>query len=239
MTRNEPENAAMTTLVARTLAGIIGVLVLILCIEWLPSGEPTLPRVAPPKLAAGLHAGQRAATRDTEAWVSAILSRPLFSIGRRPPKIAAPRSAGTQEGIPRLSGIMIATGFKRAIFAPEGGGKPLVLREGEPLADTAIRDIQPSQVILASGEVLRPAYDKNRVAGSQPYVAPGLPTPGFASPNFTPGFQPPGFQPPAFQPPGFQSPNFQPPATAADGTEPQPPNPPPFRGGMMMPQRRE
>jgi hypothetical protein len=85
-------------------------------------------------------------------------------------------------------------------------------------------------VILASGEVLHPAYDKNRVPGSQPYVAPGLPTAGFPNPNFAPGFQPPGFQPPGFQP------NFQPPP-AADGTEP-PPAPPPFRGGMM-PQRRE
>jgi hypothetical protein len=236
MTRNEPENAAMTTVVARTLAGIIAALLLILCIEWLPSGEPPLPAITPPKLAAGSHAGQRAATRDTDTWVTAILSRPLFSIGRRPPKIAAPRSAGTQEGIPRLSGIMIATGFKRAIFAPEGGGKPLVLREGEPLADTAIRDIQPGQVILASGEVLHPAYDKNRVPGSQPYVAPGLPTPGVMNPSFAPGFQPPGFQSPNFQPPNFQPPNFQQPANA-DGTEP-PPSPPPFRG-VMMPQRRE
>jgi hypothetical protein len=220
----------MTGLVARTLAGIIGVLLLVLFIEWLPSSEPPMQAIAPPRLASAARPGVRTAARDTDAWVRAILSRPLFSIGRRPPKIASPRNTGTQDGIPRLSGILIATGFKRAIFAPEGGGKPLVLSEGEALADTAIRDIQPGQVILASGEVLHPAYDKNRVPGSQPYVAPGLPTAGFPNPNFAPGFQPPGFQPPGFQP------NFQPPP-AADGTEP-PPAPPPFRGGMM-PQRRE
>jgi hypothetical protein len=223
----------MTTLVARTLAGIISVLLLVLFIEWLPAGAPATPTIVPPRLASGGHPGLRLATRDTAAWVNAILARPLFSIGRRPPKIAAARGPSAQDGIPRLSGILIAAGLKRAIFAPEGGGKPLVLSEGESLADTAIRDIQPSQVILASGEVLHPAYDKNRVPSPQPYAAPGLPNPGFAAPNFAPAFQPPGFQPPAFQPP-----NFQPPANA-DGTEPPPANPPPFRGGMMMPQRRE
>jgi hypothetical protein len=139
------------------------------------------------------------------------------------------------EGIPRLSGIMIAAGFKRAIFAPDGGGKPLVLTEGESLADTSIRAIEPGSVVLASGEVLHPAYDKNRVpAAPAPYIAPGLPNPGFANPSF----QPPGFQPPGFQPPNMLPPNFQPAGTAADGTEPpQTQGPPPFRG--MMPQRRE
>jgi hypothetical protein len=220
----------MTSVVARALTGLIGVLTLILLIEWLPGGGPAMPAIVPPRIEAGAHGGTRMAARDTDAWARAILARPLFSIGRRPPKIAPPRSAGTQQDMPRLSGIMIAAGFKRAIFAPDGGGKPLVLTEGEALADTSIRAIEPGAVVLASGEVLHPAYDKNRVPSAQtPYMPPGLPNPAFAGPNF---------QPPGFQPPNMLPPNFQPPGAAADGSEPpQPPGPPPFRG--MMPQRRE
>jgi hypothetical protein len=229
----------MTSVVARALTALIGVLVLILLIEWLPGGGPAVPAIVPPRIEAGAHAGARMAVRDTDAWARAILARPLFSIGRRPPKIAPPRSTGTQEGIPRLSGIMIAAGFKRAIFAPDGGGKPLVLTEGEALADTSIRAIEPGAVVLASGEVLHPAYDKNRVPSAPAqYMPAGLPNPAFTNPNFQPpGVQPPGFQPPGFQPPNMLPPNFQPPGAAADGSEPQSPGPPPFRG--MMPQRRE
>jgi hypothetical protein len=216
----------VTGLVARTLAGLIGLLALVLVVEWLPSSGPAVPVIAPPRLSAGAHEGTRLAVRETDAWVNAILARPLFSIGRRPPKPAVVRSAGTDEGIPRLSGIMIAAGFKRAIFAPDGGGKPLVLTEGQTLADTSIRSIEPGEVVLASGEVLHPAYDKNRVP--TPYIPPGLPNPAFANPNFgQPGFQPPNMLPP----------NFQPGGAAAQGTEMPQPGPPPFRG--MMPQRRE
>jgi hypothetical protein len=235
----------VTQLFVRAWQAAIGVLTLILIVEWLPEGAPPAPVIAPPRIGTGVHPGTRMAARDTDAWVDAILARPLFSIGRRPPKIAAAHNASAQQDIPRLSGIMIAAGFKRAIFAPDGGGKPLVLTEGESLADTSIRAIEPGAVVLASGEVLHPAYDKNRVPSAPaPYIAPGLPNPGFGNPNFQPpGFQPPAFQPPAFQPSGFQQPNmlppnFQPPGTAADGTEPpQTQGPPPFRG--MMPQRRE
>jgi len=228
----------------RAWLAVLGVLTLILVVEWLPEGATPAPDIATPRIAAGAHPGSRMAARETEAWAGAILARPLFSIGRRPPKIAAAHSASTQADIPRLSGIMIAAGFKRAIFAPDGGGKPLVLTEGEALADTSIRTIQPGQVTLASGEVLRPAYDKNRVPSAPaPYMPPGLPNPGFANPAFAaPGFQPPGFQPPNFQPPNFQPPNqtpIPPQAASGDGTEmPPQPGPPPFRG-MMMPQRRE
>jgi hypothetical protein len=235
----------VTQVFVRAWLAVIGVLTLILIVEWLPAGAPPAPVIAPPRIAAGAHAGTRMAARETAAWVDAILARPLFSIGRRPPKIAAAHNASTQQDIPRLSGIMIAAGFKRAIFAPDGGGKPLVLTEGAPLADTSIRAIQPGQVTLASGEVLHPAYDKNRVpTAPAPYIPPGLPNPGFANPGFAnpafqpPGFQPPNFQPPNFQPPNFQPPNFQPQAASGDGAETPPqPGPPPFRG--MMPQRRE
>ncbi len=230
----------MTTLFGRILIGTIAFLALILVVEWLPSWPTTPMPTAPKRMTSLNRAGTRLAVRDTEEWASAILARPLFSISRRPPKVAAGRSAAL-DGMPRLSGIMIAPGIRKAIFAPEGGGKPVVLGEGASLADTAIRTIAPGEVILASGQVLRPMYDKNRVPGQSVYTPAGLPAPAFNNPNFAnPAFQPPGFQPPGFQPPGFQQqgipqPPFQPAAAPGDGNEAAPP--PPFRG--VMPQRRE
>ncbi len=230
----------MTTLFARILIGTIAVLALVFVVEWLPSWSSTPAPPAPKRIAALSPNGTRLAVRDTEEWANAILARPLFSISRRPPKLAAGHSAAS-DGMPRLSGIMIAPGIRKAIFAPEGGGKPMVLSEGATLADTAIRTIEPGEVILASGQVLRPTYDKNRVPGQSAYTPAGLPAPAFNNPNFAnPAFQPPGFQPPGFQPPGFQQPGmvqppFQPGSAASDSNEPPPPTP--FRG--VMPQRRE
>ncbi len=204
----------MNRLWARVILGTIGFLVAILIVEWLPGTTPPAPRMQPPRVAAGTHAGTRLVARETEQWVNAILSRPVFSISRRPPKVTASRDTGQQNGIPRLSGIMISAGFKRAIFAPEGTTKPLVLSEGQSLADTSIRAIEPNAVILANGLEVRLSYDKNRV--TTPFTPTGLPQ-GF--PN-----------------PAFQMPTFQAPPNAADGVEP--PTGPPFRG-MMPPQRRE
>ena len=224
----------------------VALLLLLLVGEWVPGGEPAVQAVAPPRVARGPQAQTRMAARDIEGWAGTILARPLFSVSRKPPKPAAVHSAGAQEGLPRLSGIMIFAGVKRAIFAPDGGGKPLVLAEGASLADTSIRLIQPGEVVLTSGEVLRPTYDKNRVSTPLPdfTATDGVRRPGFAGPGFpAPGFPNPGFQPagmpgaPAF-PGGF-------PAMPQPGPQPGPqsdtndaiPSPPPFRG--LPQQRRE
>jgi hypothetical protein len=199
---------------ARVILAAIGLLAVLLIVEWLPGATPVAPPMQPPRIAAGARPGTRLVARETGQWVNAILSRPVFSISRRPPTVTASRDAGQVNGIPRLSGIMIAAGFKRAIFAPDGTTKPLVLGEGQSLADTSIRAIEPGEVILANGTELRPSYDKNRV---------------------TPSFTPPGL-PGSFPNPAFQMPNFQGQSNAAEGNEP--PAGPPFRG-MVPPQRRE
>ena len=219
----------------QALLGAMAFLMVLLVVEWLPGETPVPPPAAPARVASGPQTAARLAARDTEAWVSTILARPLFSVSRKPPKAAAAKASASGPGMPRLSGIMIFAGVKRAIFAPEGGGKPLVLEEGASLDDTSIRTIQPGQVILASGEVLRPAYDKNRVPGTPAFVPPDLPRPGFApgGPGFNPAFNP-GFNP-AF--PGGANPAVQQPGAAADLNDTAPaPGPPPFRG---LPQRRE
>jgi hypothetical protein len=172
----------------RALGGLMAVLAVVLLLEWVVPGRGDA-TVTP----GGLHligASPKAQlqVRATAAWTNDVLARPLFSISRRPPKIVPGNTGNADAGGARLAGILIGRFWRRAIFAPDGGGKPLVLGEGEAVNDTSIRKIEADKVVLASGEVLKPAFDKNRV-----------PTP------YTPPFQPPPFQPGA---PNFPNPNF-------------------------------
>ncbi len=232
----------------RLLGAAIGVLALVLVLEWLwPAGDAAGP-VFLPAHGARPHPATPAAVRETSGWGATVLERPVFSISRRPPRVAA-RSAGQAvAGQARLSGIMIGHAGRRAIFAPEGGGKPLVLAEGATINDSTIRRIQPDRVILASGQVMLPAYDKSGRGSAitpplVPAFQPGFPNQGFPNPAFpNPAFPNQGFPNPGFPNPGFPNPGFTPQGI-------QPPPPPgvddvptpgmPTSRNPMIPQRRE
>ena len=191
----------MRASIGRILAGLSVLLLAVLVLEWTGGGEePVVRAPSTHKLSAALPTD--AEGRDTAEWSDTILARPLFSSSRRPPKVA--KGAGTAGApMPRLAGIMITPQGRRAIFAPEGGGKQLVLAEGANVNDVAIRSIQPDRVILATGTVLTLAYDKQRGSGTtQPFVPiqPNLPQPGFA-PQVTPG-NPGGLNPAGLNPMG-------------------------------------
>jgi hypothetical protein len=220
----------------RLLSGALVVMMLILLLEWAqPSGGAAAPMAAlrlmhdSPKM----KLAERAASR----WATVILARPLFSASRRPPHVAAGARDEAAPDEARLSGILIGGFGRRAIFAPSGGGKPLVLGEGAAVNESTIRSIQPDQVVLASGIVLRPAFDKNRVPTA-----------------FTPPFQPPM---PSFPNAGFGNgagpqPNFafprvpQLPQLAQPEAEPAQPGaaegqnvPAPAFRGPFIPNRRD
>ena len=223
--------------------GASAALLLVLAVEWLPSGEPPpLPPARVPRLAP---ADQTAASKDTSDWADAINQRPLFSVGRRPPKQSHGVHAVADTGLPRLSGILITPTGRRAIFMPDGG-KPMTLAEGASLDDNTIRQIKPDRVVLTGPKgttVLLLAFDKQ---------VRGLVTPGataFPQPGFNPGFPNPGFNP-AFSPaaPGFQGQPIAPAQAgqdaddSSDGAAPPPPvAAPPFPGfrGPNIPRGRE
>jgi hypothetical protein len=169
---------------SRLWGGASAVLLLILIVEWawpIPSLAP-----GPPAPLPSLAARAVLPARQTAGWVSLILARPLFTINRRPAKSAAGPAAAAA-GDARLCGIMISATLRRAIFAPEGGGKPLVLGEGASVNDSVIARILPDRVIMASGTVLLPLYDHTRApqAGAAPFMPTAFP------PNLNPAFQPP------------------------------------------------
>lgn len=194
--------------------GACVLLVVILPLEWLPTPDP--PPVKPaatPHLAAAADSGAEA--KDTGEWADTVLGRPLFTVGRRPPKTVGGTHVASSSGLPRLAGIMITPTGKRAIFAPDGG-KPLVLSEGAALDDATIRTIRRDSVLVSGpkgDEVLWPSYDHAAKTG---LMSPTVPT--FPQPGMNPGFPNPGFNP-AFN----NRPNFPMPPQPQPQPPPQPP----------------
>lgn len=93
----------------------------------------------------------------SEEQLATILERPLFSPLRRP----AAASAAVAPGIPRLSGIVIDPGDRRAIFAVLDKPKAVVVKEGGTLGEWSVQSITKDAVTLAkSGEtlVLHPGF---------------------------------------------------------------------------------
>jgi hypothetical protein len=90
--------------------------------------------------------------------LATILARPLFAPARRPPAGAAT----TEEGLPRLAGVIIGPDIRRAIFAP-AKGSATVVTEGGRTAGYDVHAIGPNEVILSGpdGEHrLRTGYAK-------------------------------------------------------------------------------
>jgi hypothetical protein len=136
-----------------------------------------------------------AALSEERGYVATILARPLFTRGRKPEREEGPAEASTDVERPRLSGILITPEGRRAIFAPTGGGKPLVLAEGAAVGGDRIRRIEAGRVILATEDgktvPLTPAFDPNKAA-STPLMPENRGAP-FLPNGFRPGFpgQPP------------------------------------------------
>jgi hypothetical protein len=219
------------------MLGLCGLLACVTVAEWLPGAA----RTVPVPVARTSHTPTQSAPADdlpdTDELADAVIARPIFTIGRRPPKVVPADHQAGGASLPRLAGIMITPGGRRAIFMPEGT-KPLVLAEGATVGDHTINRIAKDRVYLSGNTVLTPTLDKQRstqgaATGTSPFV-PGE-QPGFARPPFQPGF------------PG-QIQTTPPPEDNPDNTDggppPRPPvNRPPFmRPGMpgwRPPQGRE
>ncbi len=222
----------MRTDLPRALWAMLGGLAFLLVLEWAwPAGSAPGVGMSPTYLAVKHGHAPALAARDTSTWVSAILARPLFSVSRRPPANVSHGAGVVAAGQARLAGIMITRGGRRAIFAPDGGGKQLVLPEGAAVNDSTIRRILPDRVMLASGAVLLPTYDRNRASTGAPSFQPfnpNLGNPGFPNPGFNPAI------PGGFPNQGFQNP-AQLPQAGEDGQSPQTSL---MLRGNMIPQRR-
>jgi hypothetical protein len=175
-------------------AGGTAALLLILAAEWLAAASP--PKLATTQVAhhdakTGASADDTTEERDTAGWAEGITARPLFAIGRRPPKAEAGMHAIAATGLPRLAGIFISPAGRRAMFMPDGG-KPLVVAEGGQLDDAKIIAIHADRVMVNStshgAQTLYLSFDHNKTIG-------GPTPPVFPNAGFNPTFPNPGFNP--------------------------------------------
>ncbi len=150
-------------------------------------------RPTPLRLARAVPAGPGRAN----AWVAAVLARPLFNPSRRPaPAAAVAGSDGA--ALPRLTGIMVSPEGRLAIFAP-ATGKPITVQPGERIGGFTIRGIARDHVSVLGPdgvETVRIAYSDAQgtsvsAAAPSPRATPAAPAdmvpPGslFAMPHVT------------------------------------------------------
>ena len=120
-------------------------------------------------------AAQPIAGGQAAEYARIVLARPLFTKDRRPPSGATGAAAVADETLPRLSGIVIAAAYRRAIF--DGNGRPKAYREGDRVGRYTILAIGKQQVTLAGpdGEqAIGLSFGANRpTALTTPPVPPG------------------------------------------------------------------
>ncbi len=84
---------------------------------------------------------------STAASVALVLARPVFSPTRTAPARVAPAGSGPA-ALPRLSGIMISSFERIAVFTPSDG-PPIIAREGTRIDAFTVQSIQPNSVIVS------------------------------------------------------------------------------------------
>ncbi len=116
---------------------------------------------------------------DQQQWAATAMARPLFARNRRPVTVAAGVTAAPV--LPRLSGVLIDGGNRRAIFAGLDGGRPAAVTEGGEVAGFRVQRIEAGQVTLLGPDgprVLRPSFGRQPAGAAPPRPAmiglPGL-----------------------------------------------------------------
>jgi hypothetical protein len=119
-------------------------------------------------------------TQSPADYAATILARPLFRPDRHPYQTNDQEADSTAPvDLPRLTGILLASDLKRAIFAPEGSDKPIVVAEGENVGDWRVQEIAADSVTMSGPDGtrrLRPKFAPNAVATTPP-VPDAVPVP--------------------------------------------------------------
>ena len=127
--------------------------------------QPAAPANAPPSQ---LQSAPAIAAERLRRWAADSLARPLFVPERRPaPPHSAVVVAEAPGVLPRLSGIMIMSSGRRAIFAGPPGGKPDVVSEGASVGRYQVQSIFAGGVMLVGPDgphSLRPTFTGQAVA---------------------------------------------------------------------------
>lgn len=148
------------TLVAAVLAAVI---IWELQDSALPEHTETLYSPAPLAVVLADPAGDRLLV--AQGWLTTAQERPLFRVDRRP-AAAAGDAALKADSAARLTGVLTGPFYNRAIFVATANAKPVVVQEGERVADFVVRSIRPGRVVVveASGveRTLQPSFAEDQ-----------------------------------------------------------------------------
>ena len=175
----------LLTLLAVALAGLIVIELT------MSSGDQGETAVAPGAQEAQTDAAPQGGDAPADL-ATAILARPLFRPDRHPFPTNDQDAASTAPiDLPRLTGILMSDDLRRAIFAPDGADKAIVVAEGENVGDWRVQEIAADSVTMVGPDGtrrLRPKFADNQVPttpGAPDATEPAPPqpsTPGGASP---------------------------------------------------------
>jgi hypothetical protein len=110
-------------------------------------------------------------TQSPSDYVGTILARPLFRADRKPYVTNDQDVSTAPIDLPRLAGILLASDLKRAIFAPDGSDKPIVVSEGENVGSWRVQEIAPDSVTVTGPDGtrrIRPKFAANAVPPTPP-----------------------------------------------------------------------
>lgn len=148
------------SLTAAVFAGIIAL--------ELATGAPSAPAGRP---ASGAVAGPSAMPPADQApqQVAALLARPPFSPDRRPEAV----QGGEDPRLPHLTGILVTSQERKAIFAGRDGGQGAVVGQGDQVGAYRVQEISATNVTLAGADgshIVRPTFS----TAPPPMAAPPL-----------------------------------------------------------------
>jgi general secretion pathway protein N len=169
----------LLTLVAVALAGLV-------VIELTISSGTDPETVAAPDTAAPETAAAQPGSESPSDYANTILARPLFRPDRHPfPTNDQDALATAPVDLPRLTGILLSSDVKRAIFAPEGSDQSIVVAEGETVGDWRVQEIAADSVTMVGPDGtrrLRPKFAANLVPATPGGVDAPAPAPEPAPP---------------------------------------------------------
>jgi hypothetical protein len=119
-----------------------------------------------------------AATPDrSDQWAGELTSRPPFNPSRRGDAARA-GGLGAAAELPRLAGLVVSDGIKRAIFQPVGQHPPIIADEGGTVEGWTIEAITADSVTLSGPggtRTLHPKFDMEGGTAGPPSGGPLVP----------------------------------------------------------------
>ena len=120
---------------------------------------------------------------NKESGFPEMLARPVFSLSRRPPSVAAKEAGAMKKGQFVLVGVLISPGTRAALLRDVATGKVQTVSQSAVVRGMTLAQVQPDRAVLRLSDEseelsLNVQTGPKLVAPQRVPVAPGQPAPG-------------------------------------------------------------